>query len=135
MISKSQAAHIADDIVEAGRRDRAYSAGLTRPLPRWFMGPHLEGLSEHERRDRFHAMSQRAARRPGWAFAATLAITTAAIYCLHVARVQMVVFALWPAAGVLAWRHYDLRRELARDARAFVAASEKAAADDTDVAR
>ena len=87
------------------------------------------------RRERFHASSQRAARRPDGAFAAMLAITALAIHGLHVAQVQMVVLAFGPSAGVQAWRHDELRREPARDARGFAVAREKAAADDTDAAR
>ena len=121
MISKSQASQIADEVVAAGRRDRTWRSGFTRPLPHWFRGPHLAGLSDYEHHASFDEMSRRALRRPGWVLA-TLAIVAAVLVpALYIAWLPPAALAMWPAVIVMMSRHYTLRREFAKDARAFAA--------------
>ncbi len=119
MISTSQASRIADEVVEAGRRDRAWRDGFTRPLPHWFHGAHLVGLSDDQRHARFDEMSRRALGRPGWATAALLVMAAIVVPALFFARLPIVVLAASPA--ILIARHVALRREFDKDAREFAA--------------
>ncbi len=121
MISKSQASQIADDIVETGRRDRTWRNGFARPLPLWFRGSHLAGLSDYERHARFDEMSRRALSRPGWVLASLLIIAAILVPALCLAKPPIFALTAWPAVMVMAARHYTLRREFAKDARAFAA--------------
>jgi len=114
MISKSQASQVADEVIEAGRRDRASRGGFTRPLPHWLHGPHLAGLSDHQRRACFEELI-----RPGWATTALLISAAIVAPTIFVARLPVAVPAACPA--VLAARHDALRREFAEDAHAFAA--------------
>ena len=119
MISKSQASQIADDVVDAGRRDRTWRNGFTRPLPRWFRGAHLADLSDYERHVRFEELSRRALTRPGWVIAALAIMAAFVAPAIFFARMPFA--ALFGSPVVLAARHYALRREFANDARAFAA--------------
>ncbi len=121
MISKSQASQLADDIVEAGRRDRTWRNRFTRPLPRWFRGAHLDGLSNHERHVRFAEMSRRAFGRPGWVLFSLSAIAGIIVAAFCLAKPPIAALVAWPAAIVMVTRHYALRREFGRDTRAFAA--------------
>jgi len=121
MISKSTASQIADEAIEAGRRDRAWRNGFTKPLPRWFSGPHLANLSDYERHARFDEMSQRAMRRSGWTLAALAAVAAFVLLGLYVVRLPVAMLAIWPASIVLLVRHYALRREFKRDVLKFAA--------------
>lgn len=124
MIPKSQASQIADEIVEAGRRDRAWRNGFTRPLPHWFHGPHLAGLSEYERHARFEELSRRALSKSGWVLAALSISAVILVPAFYVAKLPIAALAMWPAIIVLMSRQYTLRREFAKDARAFAARQE-----------
>jgi len=119
MISKSKGSRIADEAIEAGRRDRAWRGGFTNPLPHWFRGAHLAGLSDYERHARFDEMSHRALRRPGWVVAALAGVAAVLIPGLWLARFPVAVLATWPAVVVVLVRHYTLRREFKRDVLAF----------------
>jgi hypothetical protein len=117
MISKSQASQIADGVLEAGRRDRTWRNGFTHPLPRWFRGAHLAGLSDYERHGRFDELSRRLLNRPGWMIAALSIVAGFAVPAIFFARMPFAL--LFASPVVLAARHYALRREFANDARAF----------------
>ena len=119
MIPKSQASRIADEVIEAGRRDRAWRDGFTRPLPHWFRGAHLAGLSDVQRHARFDEMSRRALGRPGWATVALSIMAAIVVPALFFTRLPVIALAASPA--ILIARHVALRREFDKDARAFAA--------------
>jgi len=106
-------------VIEAGKRDRAWRSGFTRPLPDWFTGAHLAGLSDHERRARFDEMSRRVTLHRGWVLAAIVGLAAVAAVGIWGPRSAAVAVAFWPASIVMIGRQYALRGEFKREAQAF----------------
>ena len=119
MIPQSKASRITDDVVAAGWRDGAYRKGFARPLPHWFEGPQLDGLSNLERRVRFDAMSRRALRDPRWVLVTLVPIAAIVVPGHFLAGLPIAALATWSAATVLVCRHVALRRQWRPDVRAF----------------
>jgi hypothetical protein len=128
MLPTSQASRVADEIIDANRRDRAWRSSFLHPLPTWFKGPHLAGLSEHERRERFDELSRRVLGRPSWVLGALATAGGIIAVGVFVVQLPVAVLAIWPATAVALWRHGALRREFKRDAQAYAASAADAAA-------
>jgi hypothetical protein len=131
MISKSKASQIADEVVAAGIRDRAQRASFfATPVPRWFQGPHLVGLSVIKRRERYDEMSKRALKRPGWVLISLAIIAVMLVVALYLARLPISAIATCPAVVVLMVRHYALRSQLKRDVSVFESEARRTATPD-----
>lgn len=119
MTSKSASSQVGAEVIEAGKRDRAWRSGFTRPLPNWFTGAHLADLSNHERRPRFDEMARRTTLHRGWVLAASIGLVVVAAVGIWGPRSAAVAVAFWPAGIVMIGRHYVLRGEFKRESQAF----------------
>ena len=120
MLSRPQSSEIADALVTAKRSER-FNRGnflsFIRPLPRWFQGPHLEGLTETERRERYNDLVHSCTRDPRLVLVSLLVCAAVVVPCLLMRRPPIVFLVAGPSAAVTLFRQYALRRQFKREAQ------------------
>ncbi len=123
MNTTTKTSDLADEIIAANRRDKAWRSSFLSPaIPAWFRGPHLAGLELDERRQRWDALCRRVGQRRDWVLAALAVDAAVAVPLLAFGGVHSrAVVALWCAASLLVARQLAQHREFKRDARAFAA--------------
>jgi Flp pilus assembly protein TadB len=120
MLTRSQSSEIVDALVAAKRSERVAPGKFLwfiRPLPRWFYGQHLDGLSESERRERYNDLLQSTTRDPWLVLASLLVCAAIVVLCLFMSRPPTAVLVAGPAVVVTLLRQYALRRRFKREAK------------------
>jgi hypothetical protein len=124
MLPRSQSSEIADALVAAKRAERAERRGFfsfSRPLPRWFRGPHLDGLTAFERRERYDDLLRSAMRDPWWVLVSLLVCSALVLSALFMDHPPIIVLVAGPSTVVILLRQYALRRRFQRDSKALAA--------------
>jgi hypothetical protein len=137
MLSRSQSSEIADALVAARRAERAERSGFfsfNRPLPRWFQGPHLDGLTIFERRERYNDLLKSAMRDPWWVLVSLLVCAAIVLPAFYMTHPPIALLVAGPSVVVILVRQYALRRRFQRESKALAALEHKTQHDCTDLA-
>ena len=135
MLSRSQSSEIANALVAAKRAERAERSGFfsfNRPLPDWFQGPHLDGLTVFERRERYNDLLKSAMRDPWWVLVSLLVCAAIVLPAFYMTHPPIALLVAGPSVLVILLRQYALRRRFQRESKALAALEHKTQHDCTD---